>query len=1095
MEKKRFVGVMLALMLGCGLTTWAAALPVPVSSEVGTGFWMANFAAATNLARKAAAPMVLFWTNKDCGYCAQLEEAVNSAEFKTWMNAHPNYIYCYVQGVNSKDVEPNAGSRVYEFARYAAGTRTKSLSGYPFLTLYWPQSSGKIKATGFVGRTGQMLVGSTGRTLAKELADSIGTYFAGYAPKTTVAFGCGDDAGAVDLENRNDRLEAEPSTSTVYVPLVRSGSLASQTKNTLVVTWPDDIMPVTSNAFTWTALATNGAVAVDVRIPPEASYPENRRIDLTLLDASGKVVGTNGITFVAAKANSCTNPYWLGERDEDTLGFAEWTHDYELVRQKVAAGKADYTLAVFSGTMWCPYCQGFDDTFVQTEAFKAWCTSNRVQVALFDQAQTAANGGGSQLLTYLPGVEHILYTNTVTGASYLSRHGLRDTDAEVVKVRNRTLAYSTSKWLAPETTAVRLGNPTILLIDAKDNVVGRFNAWRDRNKVLAMPYGNKHYDPAENIARLDDLLTLADRGSEAQDYASTTTNDFELGGSVTSRFQVNDASDHYLIKLDRRGEIVFSVADKTADRLVRLALLRDGVETISSTNGELSVEITRADLAAKRLVLRVTAPELVDSSANTRFGGTTVFAATILNSFVPILKDESTVYAAFSASSQLSSYVVAKNQKVTVSLVSGKLPKGLSLAWNAATSSVVVKGTATSIGTYSFTYKVTIKTASGKVVSTEKTAATITVASAASVNPFYGRSFVASVPLYKTDIWGVKTLSSAIQISQSSKKALSAKRFVGTTTSFSGTWKKFDPETGLLTSTLKKGSVSITVKLTAEGVLTTTISGNSGSVSVAHGYTRFAGSYTVTLPVTETTAWYYTFGSGYLTLKTSTLSASKGLVSYAGALPNGVAVSGSAYLGGDPEDPEYALLPIYKRSTRNLTNGSKKYATKDDLAAVLRIQADGASLYMDEEKVRVVLAPAGVSSIWRRTTSALDHALVATMNVYGGYYVPGGTLNDWLALFNLGTEANLIATVDGEIVPAVWKFSSATGVLTGTAKTTIDRRTVTATFKGVILPGWNDCGCGDELIVRPFASGTFYYANRLNGISTPASLEFNLDRP
>ncbi len=66
---------------------------------------------------------------------------------------------------------------------------------------------------------------------------------------------------------------------------------------------------------------------------------------------------------------------------------------------------------------------------------------------------------------------------------------------------------------------------------------------------------------------------------------------------------------------------------------------------------------------------------------------------------------------------------------------------------------------------------------------------------------------------------------------------------------------------------------------------------------------------------------------------------------------------------------------------------------------------------------------------------------------------------------------------------------------TGTAKTVIDRRTVTASFRGVILPGWLDCGCGDELPVRPFAAGTLYYSNRVNGFTTPASLEFNLNAP
>ena len=389
-----------------------------------------------------------------------------------------------------------------------------------------------------------------------------------------------------------------------------------------------------------------------------------------------------------------------------------------------------------------------------------------------------------------------------------------------------------------------------------------------------------------------------------------------------------------------------------------------------------------------------------------------------------------------------------------------------------------------------------MKTAKGKTVSSEKTKATVTVASAASINTHYGKAIVASVPLYTTDVWGVKTVSSVVQVAQTTAKKLSVKRFAGATASFSGTWKKVDPESGNLTASLKKGSVTVALTLTPEGLLTASIAGNAGTVSVVNDYARFAGHYTVTLPVAETTARYYTFGTGYLTLKTSTLTTLKGLVTYAGALPNGVAVSGSAYFGSDPEDPDYAFLPIFKRTSLTLVSsgsGKKKYAAKDDLAAVLRIRANGEATYTDDEQNRIVLAPEGVSATWKRTTSAPGNALVATLAVYGGYYVPGGTLDDWLALFELGTESDLVAAVDGSDVQAIWKFSSDTGVLTGTAKTVVDRRTVTASFKGVILPGWLDCGCGDDLVTRPFASGTFYWSEFVNGITTPASLELNLN--
>ena len=273
----------------CTCALSAANLPVPVSSEVGTGFWMENFTNATNLAHKASAPLVLFWANQDCTYCGYLEEAVNTDEFKAWQEAHPDYVYCYVQGVNSKDVAPNADANVFKFARSAAGTLSSSkyLSQYPFICLYWPQPTGKPKVTSFVGRSGKMLVPATGRTLAQELEDSIEKFFAGYSPQVVLSFRCGDSAGTIGLENRNDRLEAEPSTRYVHVPLARSGYIGNTARATLVVDWPLGIKPEASADITWNPLETNLYVAVDLALPDSVEFPEGERINLTLLDANG----------------------------------------------------------------------------------------------------------------------------------------------------------------------------------------------------------------------------------------------------------------------------------------------------------------------------------------------------------------------------------------------------------------------------------------------------------------------------------------------------------------------------------------------------------------------------------------------------------------------------------------------------------------------------------------------------------------------------------------------------------------------------------------------------------------------------------------
>jgi hypothetical protein len=41
------------------------------------------------------------------------------------------------------------------------------------------------------------------------------------------------------------------------------------------------------------------------------------------------------------------------------------------------------------------------------------------------------------------------------------------------------------------------------------------------------------------------------------------------------------------------------------------------------------------------------------------------------------------------------------------------------------------------------------------------------------------------------------------------------------------------------------------------------------------------------------------------------------------------------------------------------------------------------------------------------------------------------------------------------------------------------------TVKGVVLPGWTDCGCGDEPVTeRPFISAAAYYKDRVGSKST-----------
>ena len=77
-----------------------------------------------NLSFTTKTPMVMFWANRRCSYCEELEEAINSPEFKAWQAAHPDYVYNFVFAEAAKDLAPNVGSGAMEFAESANGTIT-----------------------------------------------------------------------------------------------------------------------------------------------------------------------------------------------------------------------------------------------------------------------------------------------------------------------------------------------------------------------------------------------------------------------------------------------------------------------------------------------------------------------------------------------------------------------------------------------------------------------------------------------------------------------------------------------------------------------------------------------------------------------------------------------------------------------------------------------------------------------------------------------------------------------------------------------------------------------------------------------------------
>ena len=93
--------------------------------------------------------------------------------------------------------------------------------------------------------------------------------------------------------------------------------------------------------------------------------------------------------IVDGVANSPKNPFWIGERTEDTLPFGKWTMDIDVVTNKVKAfnsrrgGDKAYSMVLVGGALWCPDCVMADHHFYDYEIggvnqFRTWAKEHNI---------------------------------------------------------------------------------------------------------------------------------------------------------------------------------------------------------------------------------------------------------------------------------------------------------------------------------------------------------------------------------------------------------------------------------------------------------------------------------------------------------------------------------------------------------------------------------------------------------------------------------------------------------------------------------------------------------------------------------------------
>ena len=609
-KRKMFIvaGVVFSVTAGFGF---------PVSNgPIVPGEWNSSFSRGMAYANEYKVPMLVFWSSVGCGNCGNMRRSCNLDDFVEWQTQR--------QIVMIFDETP--GSSAKSFAKNPSGK-------FPYMAVYWPKEDGTATTNRFSGLAASMPApqrdeNGNVRSLAMQLAASVDMFIEGYSS--------GDFAGGsfVADEYEGNRLEAVAGeTKWVDVPLARSLVQATKAAEADFVAILPDGSAVT-NRISWNV----GERSKKVRMAVPESAPVDGEIVLQLLDDDGKARDESLIAIVPDPGNSVRNPDWLA----DEFAFGRWTLDYDAatnaVAQKTAASESAYTLAMFSGVLWCPYCNGMENSLLASDKFYDWAAKNNVALVLFDQgrASSPATAEGTQsprLLTSVPD-PRLDATNTVSGAGYLSRKMVEEADAEAVIARTTEL---TALWRAPGATAARLGNPTLLLI--KDGaVVGRCTTWRDADRV---------YDPDENIGRLDDLLKLAARDGEQDDYRTTTTRVHAVGDTSEASFQISDRNEYFAVQGLAAGRFNVVRTDGEEGRDIVFSLLQ-GAKALASGTNSLAATLSAETVAGGDFKLQVSAyANSTERFFNPESGDpaeTTTFSASFSSEFVMVPEERSTSF-------------------------------------------------------------------------------------------------------------------------------------------------------------------------------------------------------------------------------------------------------------------------------------------------------------------------------------------------------------------------------------------------------------------------------------------------------------------
>lgn len=748
---------------------------------------------------------------------------------------------------------------------------------------------------------------------------------------------------------------------------------------------------------------------------------------------------TSTIYAVEEPANSPTNPKWVGEE----FDFGEWTMDLDAAFAKTKAASGDAaTIVFFTGSLWCPWCIGLERHVLDTDEFRAMTRENQVSLVLIDERKRSPYDSTSSepyaVSLVANGAAPSLLAFDV-GANGKSGAGYLSRKGIAKSAADAILSRNQIAGYPGgrfnAPETLRTGYPTVIIFDKNGVERGRFVRQSDTSAGKD-EYGGYAFDSAENLRRMRAFIALAkeDIVAEENKTVTTTTLTHEFGASGTVRLGISENATVYRLAGVAGRRVVFKIDSDSANAGAMLTLLKR--ETVGvAVKGE--------------------GGETLETIPFSR--GKTVLAGTTQLSYK--FPATGTYYLKVSAYGNATSSIIGETGVETI-----------------------------------------VKFHSEAMQTSE-------------ANQYIGKATSASIPLLRESGDQCYPVGNLTYTANANGQIIVkyARSYTAGSPRFIGTWAGVNYD-GVATATLVNGNISITLSMDSSGAISATVVDpaygaeplSSGESLVNSTFEAFRGYYTVALPVLNGTG--IATGIGYAIIKANTNTAvKKGKVTCQLFFPDGKTASASASL--EMLADGWAGLTIVKRTAQNT------------IYLPMKIRPDAS----EAPSHRAVLVRDDLLARWDHVQGA--NSFSATLGVYGSLYDKTESFLDVAGSDELTMEYDTSDFADSPNYGAVesvqgegsttevaatkmtaakqtgysLRVSRATGVVRGTARATFESgKTIGASFRGVIVPNWNDCGCTEAdtsvplTYELPFVPGAVYYKENMNGASVQRSFPFGL---